>query len=169
MNRNNIYWLAPLKLRTEQRSWLLTRAGIMPSLTENGKLRFQYFDIREMNDDTCGINNNKTQTNITPHMTDSQECLQASVAWLTWSLFYSYFGRKFHKVKGEYETHQNGYLNDLMMSNVSDINDGIKWEESLPLTQDLRNMRSGAINYDSSLAADHRSQSRHSSVLTELP
>lgn len=104
----------------------------MPSLTENGKLRFQYFDIREMNDDTCGINNNKTQTNITPHMTDSQECLQASVAWLTWSLFYIYFGRKFHKVKGEYETQQNGYLNDLMMSNVSDIDDGIRWEESLP-------------------------------------
>ncbi len=33
---------------------------LMPSLTENGKLRFQYFDIWEMNDDTCGINNNKT-------------------------------------------------------------------------------------------------------------
>ena len=77
MNRNNIYWLLAPPLSLEQGKAVNFRhaAVLMPSLTENGKLRFQYFDIWEMNDDTCGINNNKTQTNITPHMTDSQECL----------------------------------------------------------------------------------------------
>ena len=73
----------------------------MPSLTENGKLRFQYFDIREMNDDTCGINNNKTQTNITPHMTDSQECLQASLAWLIESFFTVILEKIPHSIYGK--------------------------------------------------------------------
>ena len=76
MNRNNIYWPAPPSSLEQGKEVNFRHAQVlMPILTENGKLRFQYFDIWEMNDDTCGINNNKTQTNITPHMTDSQECL----------------------------------------------------------------------------------------------
>ena len=36
---------------------------------------------------------------------------------------------------------QNGYLSDLMMSNVNDSDDGTRRDESLPLPRDLRNMR----------------------------
>ena len=126
MNRNNIYWPAPPSSLEQGKEVNFRHAQVlMPILTENGKLRFQYFDIWEMNDDTCGINNNKTQTNITPHMTDSQECLDRP-DWLDrLEVFFTVIFEE-NATKSRASMKQNGYLNDLVMANVNDSGDRIR-------------------------------------------